>query len=127
MALIKLFHWGLVLLLLAGAGSGSAWADRGYRHGYGRGGYTQFGVVIGPGWGPWLYPPSYYYPPYQPIVIERAPQVYIEQYAPAPAPAPETGQTSYWYYCNASRAYYPYVNECPSGWQKVSPQPPNQP
>ena len=25
------------------------------------------------------------------------------------------------------RGYYPYVTECPSGWQKVLPQPPGQP
>jgi len=37
-----------------------------------------------------------------------------------PAPAP----SQYWYFCNASKAYYPYVRECPSGWQRVTPQPP---
>ena len=95
-------------------------------------GHTSVGVVVGPMWGPWYSPPAYYYPPYyqpyypsyQPVIIQRAPQVYIEQYAPAPdaAPAPNTG--NYWYYCPASKAYYPYVNECPGGWQKVAPQPP---
>lgn len=125
MKVMKSIKWGVVVFLLASAMSGNAWADRGYRHGNHRGGYTQFGVVIGPGWGPWYYPPAYYYPPSPPIVIERAPQVYIEQYAPPPAPEVQGSQPNYWYYCNASKAYYPYVNECPRGWQRVLPQPPN--
>lgn len=113
---IWLRRCGLVLALLS-LGVGAAWADRGH-------GGVRFGVYMGaPYWGPPLfYPPPYYY---QPVVIERAPPpVYIEQTPPpAPAPAP----TSYWYYCAASRAYYPYVNECPGGWMKVLPQPPAQP
>jgi hypothetical protein len=30
----------------------------------------------------------------------------------------------YWYYCPYSRAYYPYVQECPGPWQPVVPHPP---
>jgi hypothetical protein len=29
----------------------------------------------------------------------------------------------YWYYCERSKSYYPYVKECPSGWTRVAPQP----
>ena len=56
-----------------------------------------------------------------------APQapVYIERGEVAPSPAPQQQQTYYWYYCPASRAYYPYVRECAGGWQQVSPQPPS--
>jgi hypothetical protein len=63
------------------------------------------------------------------VVIERsAPTVYVEQPAMAPAaPAPAPAPTNFWYYCGASKAYYPYVKECPGGWQKVLPQPPGQP
>ncbi|MGZ5091980.1 MAG: hypothetical protein ACXWCY_12810 [Burkholderiales bacterium] len=46
-------------------------------------------------------------------------------YAPgygAPEAAP-----AYWYYCPAYRAYYPYVQDCPGGWQAVAPQPPPPP
>ncbi len=28
-----------------------------------------------------------------------------------------------WYYCAESKTYYPYVKECPGGWQRVTPQP----
>lgn len=105
----------LAALLLVMGGIGNAWADRHHRHHS-----THFGVYVGPVWGPVYYPPPrYYYEPPPTIVIERAPPpVYIEQAAPQP--------DRYWYYCRASRAYYPYVNECPSGWQRVSPQPPQR-
>ena len=34
----------------------------------------------------------------------------------------------YWYYCPDSKAYYPYVQQCPTAWLKVIPQttPPHQ-
>jgi len=80
-----------------------AWADRGHGH---------VGVVIGYPWG-WPYPPAYLYPPYYPTtVVMQAPPVYVEQ-ENAAAQAPQ--EVPYWYYCNASKAYYPYVNECPAG------------
>lgn len=71
---------------------------------------------------PWYYPPPYYYPYYQPVAYESEPTTYIEQ-SSAPAAEP----TSWWYYCDASRGYYPYVKECPTGWQRVPtvPPPPN--
>lgn len=121
-----------ILVALSLASSGSAWADRGYGHGGGHGGYGghggghgYFDITIGP-WAPWYYPPIYYPPDYYPRTvvvqpIQPAPSVYIEQ------PDPETSteeQTNYWYYCDKSRTYYPYVKECPAGWQRVTPQPP---
>ena len=69
------------------------------------------------------YSPYYYYPPpyyAAPVVVQSPPQVYVERDA---APAPEA--QSYWYYCAATRGYYPYVKECPGGWQKVAPAPQN--
>ena len=79
---------------------------------------------------PYYYPPYHaYYPPYHPpyyapaVVVQQPPTVYIEQSgAPAAAPAPAPA-SNYWYYCAASRAYYPYVRECAGGWQRVPPQP----
>lgn len=55
--------------------------------------------------------PVYPYPaPYSrsTIVIERE---------------PEPPQESIWYYCNSSRAYYPYTLVCPEGWQTVPAEP----
>ena len=80
-----------------------------------RGASVRFGVFIGAPLYPWFYPPYYYYPPYPPVVaVPAAPTTYIEQ---GSAPSP-----SYWYYCEASRTYYPYVKECPAGWLRVVPQ-----
>lgn len=78
-----------------------------------------FGVPLG--YAAWHYHPHFYYPAplyYSAPVVVQQPPVYIEQSAPAPAPA-----QSYWYYCADSRAYYPYVKDCPAGWQRVAPQP----
>ena len=83
---------------------------------------------------PYYYPPfPYYYPAYYPtyypapVVVQQQPAVYVEQPAPQPQPQPQVQQpaTGYWYYCADSRAYYPYVKECPAGWQRVAPQPGN--
>lgn len=128
MKALKPIAGALLLAALGVAGSGSAWADHGP--------HVRFGVMVGPYWGPWAYPPAYYYPPYYPpapIVVERpAPPVYIEQPVQAPPPAAPAEQAATapandWYYCAASRGYYPYVRECPGGWQRVPAQPPEQP
>jgi hypothetical protein len=69
-------------------------------------------------WGPWWhYPPPYYYYP-APVVVRSEPVTYIEQ---GTSSAEQRG--NWWYYCDASRGYYPYVKECPSGWQRVPPAP----
>ena len=99
------------------------------------GGHMRFGVYVGPGyWYPpsyYTYPPYYYPPYYYPpaVVAPAAPPTYIEQGVAQPgpaqvAPAPAQPQ-GFWYYCDGSKAYYPYVKECPGGWQRVAPQPAN--
>lgn len=120
--------WLLACLVLAVAGSGNAWAG-GHRHS--RVSFSVgFGPVFGPGywapgyWGagyfpppPIYYYPAYDYPVYAPVVINQAPPVYIEQSAPPAA-------QQYWYYCAASRGYYPHVKSCAGGWMRVLPQEP---
>lgn len=103
-------------LLLMTAAAGSAWADHGHYGGHSRS-HVFLGFNFGPYWGPGYYPPPVYY--YPPVVVQQAPPVYIEQSQPAPVP-----DASYWYYCPAAKRYYPYVRECPSGWQQVAPTPP---
>lgn len=101
----------LLAALMAGLGS-SAWAH---------GGRVRLGVYVGgPVWGPVWYPPPYYYPPQVVVVPPAPPPVYIEQAEPAAQPVPAQ---QYWYYCKSGKGYYPYVKECPEGWQKVLPQP----
>jgi hypothetical protein len=95
-------------------------------------GSVRFGIGIGiPA--PWYYPPApYYYPyPYYPpaVVVPSAPPAYVEQApsevysTPAPSAAAPSGRTQY-YYCPSSKGYYPYVRECPDGWQTLPAQPP---
>jgi hypothetical protein len=72
----------------------------------------------GPFWypAPWYYAPPYYYSP--PQVVYSSPPVYIER-----QDAAEERSADWWYYCDQSKAYYPYVKTCPTGWQKVAPAP----
>jgi hypothetical protein len=108
---------GISLLVLFGAlASGSAMADHD--------GHVRFGVTLGvPLYAPGYYSPYYGYPypayAYPPVVVQSAPPVYVEQSPARAAPAP-----AYWYYCAESKSYYPYVSECPAGWQRVPAQPP---
>lgn len=124
MSRINLLKLALAFVVVFFSGVGSTWA--GHRHGHGH-----FGVVINP-WSPFYYPYSarpYYYPPayyppayYPPAVVQAPPPVYVEQQVnPPPVAVP---QTNYWYYCPASKSYYPYVKKCRQAWQKVLPQQP---
>jgi hypothetical protein len=91
-------------------------------------------IWIGPGWGPYwgpgwyppyYYPPAYVYPPpyapAYPVPIETEPQSYIQRVPVPPAPVEQAPASSYWYYCEGAKAYYPYVKECPGGWLTVVP------
>ena len=95
-----------------------------YGHGYGRvSAFVGGAIVAGALLSPWYYSPSYVVS--YPTVIEvspPAPTVYIEQsQAAMPAVASDAG--NWWYFCNDTRAYYPYVKECASPWQRVAPSP----
>ena len=35
----------------------------------------------------------------------------------------DEAQSSYWYFCPTLNAYYPAVQQCPSGWLRVLPPP----
>ena len=78
---------------------------------------------------PYYYPPypyyPYYYPAYypSPVMVQQQPTVYVERQPAPQAPQQQQQPAGYWYYCNESRAYYPYVKECASPWQRVAPQP----
>jgi hypothetical protein len=111
-------------------GDGHGWSHgdhRGWDHDHG-GGHVRFGVTFGvPLFDPGYYSPYYAYPypaypyAYPPVVVQSAPPVYVEQGAAQTAPAPAPAD---WYYCPASKSYYPYVSECPGGWQRVPARPP---
>ena len=101
----------LLVALALMAACASAWAGHGH---------ARIGVYLGPVWGPWWGPPAYYYNYSAPIVVERP--VYVET-PPVVQAAPAA---SYWYFCRSANAYYPYVKDCPSGWERVSPRPAGQ-
>ncbi len=123
------------LIMFGTLASGSAMAQHhghGYGHGYGHGGNVRFGISLGfpfyaPGYYPWPYyaypAPVYGYPPV--AMGPSSPPVYIEQGAAQEAPAQSQAQGE-WFFCAASKAYYPYVSECPGGWQRVPAQPPSR-
>lgn len=124
--------------------SGGAFHGQGHRsgfHGHGGHGFRghfparvaggRFYWGVGPYWGgywgasywypPYYYPPayyapSYYSPAYSPGYNAVEPQSYIQ------SPAP-----SYWYFCESSQAYYPYVQQCPGGWLTVTPSTGSEP
>ena len=75
------------------------------------------------GYAPYYYPPPVYYPA-APVVVQSAPPVYVERNdMPPQAAAPQAQAQSFWYYCAGAKGYYPYVKDCPGGWQRVSPTP----
>jgi hypothetical protein len=91
--------------------------------------YLNFGIPFPYYWGPGYYgPPVYYAPPpvyyYGPpaAVVPSSPPVYVERDDPAPAAPQAQPPATWWYWCESARGYYPYVKECPGGWQRVPPQ-----
>jgi hypothetical protein len=114
-------------LVLGATASADAFAQRGHRGGY-HGGHhhARVGVYFGAPlvFAPWYYPyysAPYYYP--APVAAyPAAPTTYVEQGQEA-APGPRSDAS--WYYCPEAKAYYPYVNQCAGGWQRVSPRPPS--
>jgi hypothetical protein len=108
-----------ILVVVLAVASGAALA-------HGRGGARlslgfHFGVPLGwyhPGF--YYPPPAYYYYPPAPVVVQpAAPPVYVERSDVVPE-GPGT-----WFFCAESNSYYPYVRQCPGGWQRVPAQPSN--
>ncbi len=86
--------------------------QRHYRHhhyGHGLGLGLGLAIVTAPLWlAPrYAYPAPVYYtpPPASPVYVEQPPA------------------QNYWYYCADTQAYYPHVQSCASGWQRVLPRP----
>lgn len=106
--------------------SGGSRSHSGVHHGGVRPGFVHHphfargAVIIGAPL--FFYPGPYYYsPPPPPYYYAPAP-VYVEPYNGTSAP-----QTQDWFYCPNLGAYYPYVKQCPGGWQRVLLQQPSEP
>jgi hypothetical protein len=110
-----------------GGGHGGGWHGGGYGHGGWYGGYGGYGWGIGlygaPYWGYGYYgDPGYgYYDD-----SDAYPDMGYDGPPPGAQAAPGADQ-SYWYYCGASKSYYPYVKTCAQQWQPVPPAPTAQP
>jgi hypothetical protein len=108
----------LLALTMASGAQAQRW---GHSHGHSR-------VVVGVGfgfpigWPYWHYPPPYSY--YPRVGVPAEPTIYVEKGDGEPAPGEDPSQ--YWYFCRDSNTYFPYVNECPTPWQRVVPYPPSR-
>ena len=81
---------------------------------------VRYGVVVGaPVFFYYPPPPPYYYSPL--AAMPSSAPVYIDE---GDAQSASEQADGYWYFCPEAQAYYPYVNECPQGWQPVVPQAP---
>ena len=110
-----------------------AWAGR--EHGYGHP-HLGFSIGVPLGFGVGFYGVQPYYPvrTYYPVPLYYGAyrQVYVPQVQQVPqppawveqGPQQEAGQdqAGFWYYCNNPQGYYPNVQQCPSGWNRVTPQ-----
>ena len=112
----------VALLLIAGLAAAAGSLSATGRGGRGGGGYDSLyrsehissrAAVTGPVLAPWYPAPPYWY--YEQTV---AVPPYIER-----DPAASSGsQPQHWYFCQTAGIYYPYILECPEGWQEVAPQ-----
>ncbi len=70
--------------------------------------------------GAWVFysVPVYPYPdPYVPSTV------IVQQAAPTDAPPDGAPAPAFWYYCASAQNYYPYVTQCPVGWEQVAATP----
>jgi hypothetical protein len=112
MAMLRISRFASAAAVAIGCLACGAASAHGHWHGGPRFG---FDFVIGPGpW--WWWDSPLYYPP----AVVAAPAPMYVQPSTAQMPAP----INYWYFCPQSNTYYPYVTDCPGGWQQIAPQPP---
>ncbi len=93
------------------------WRGGHWAHEYHDGRWGWWWVIPTLGLWYWYAQPAYPYPnPYTP------PVTVVPQTMPSTPPPAQ-----YWYYCDASRTYYPYVQSCPGGWRMVPATPSGAP
>lgn len=89
----------------------TAWRGGFWNHGW-YGGRFGWWWVVGGVW-------YFYAQPVYPYPDLYVPPDSVVQAVPTGVPPPQV-----WYYCEAARAYYPYVSTCPGGWRQVPSTPP---
>lgn len=81
------------------------WRGGNWHHSHHHGRYGWWWVVGGL----WYFYPQPVYP-------------YPDPFAPGDVIYEYGGSGDYWYYCESAGQYYPYVTQCPEGWQAVIPE-----
>jgi hypothetical protein len=105
-----------------GDASRSHWSGHGRHawHGGYRGHAPHWSLSIGGLWYPYPYAyPAPVYPYPAPVYPYSVPWVPVPPVSAVAAEPP----AQYWYFCEASRTYYPYVTTCPGGWKPVPATP----
>jgi len=119
LARIALLICGMHSVVVAAHGRGGGVPRHHHGGAVGHRSHYSYGLYFGaPLWGYPYYAYPYPSPPTV-VTVPVTPPVYIQQTPPV-APQYPAG---YWYYCQNPEGYYPYVSECPTGWQQVSPTP----
>lgn len=90
----------------------------GYWHQSSNNGRPGWWWVVGRTWYPYPQPVYPYPDPYQPptVIMQSMPQASMGMALPSGA--------QYWYYCEPSGGYYPYVPSCVVNWKMVPSMPP---
>lgn len=88
--------------------------------------YGEFKFFLGSPffWPEFYYWPYYTYPPYYSsptMIMQSSPPAYIDQGTVVPQIQPF--QPNNLDYCSDPAGYYPYVQECLSGWRRINPPP----
>jgi hypothetical protein len=101
-----------------GHGSGAGHSHHGGHHHHHRGGGVFFIGAVGGFW-PWWSAGAY-----GPVLYDVP--AWLPEPLPGPVPlmqqAPASPEGYWWYWCEDSQAYYPYVQQCASEWQRVVPK-----
>lgn len=117
MKAVGLVGLALTLCALTTLSPMSAQAD--HLH-YGRHHHAGWGI-----WGGWAAPrPLFYYNPVYTYPVAPTSTIIVEKSAPIAQPVQP--QQQYWYYCESTRNYFPYVATCQEEWKMVPPTPPLQ-
>jgi len=107
--------WAVSVGGVYGGGYGGGWRPAAYGSGWGwRSPWNGYGYG-------YPYAAGFYSPP----VVYSAPPV-VTYYAPSqPMVLAAQPQPPVWYFCEASGQYFPYVQNCSSGWQTQPVMPPS--
>lgn len=97
----------------------SLWRSGGWRHGSHEGRFGWWWIAAGT----WYFYPAPIYPYPNPYI----PPVLIMQPPPDSGTIVMQSPPQSWYYCEASKSYFPYVPSCPAGWITVPATPPQAP